>query len=128
MQKQTAIRAYFSCKQLLLFMQHIGSFFTLLPIWPLLTLSRFYITEVPANTGLSPNDISMLVQRRKRWANIETALGEWPVFVGVFCHGRRPYSKNIPVSGQFSLVFASLEDITLSTQTSAIQSQNAVAA
>ena len=36
----------------------------------------------PANTRHSPNAVSMLVQRRRRWANIETALGECPVFAG----------------------------------------------
>ena len=34
----------------------------------------------PANTGHFPNAASMLGQRRRRWANIETALGECPVF------------------------------------------------
>ena len=32
------------------------------------------------NTGHSSDDVSMLDQRRRRWANIETALGEWAVF------------------------------------------------
>ena len=36
----------------------------------------------PANTRHSPNAISMLGQRRGRWANIETALGECLVFAG----------------------------------------------
>ena len=36
----------------------------------------------PANTGYSPNAVSMLGQRRRRWANIETALGEFPMFDG----------------------------------------------
>ena len=36
----------------------------------------------PANTGHSPNAVSMLDQRRRRWANGETALGECPVFAG----------------------------------------------
>ena len=31
---------------------------------------------VQANTGLSPNAVSMLGQRRRRWANIETVLGK----------------------------------------------------
>ena len=30
----------------------------------------------PENTGISPNAVSMLGQRRRRWANIETAWGE----------------------------------------------------
>ena len=33
-----------------------------------------------ANTGHSPNAVSMLVHRR--WPNIETSLSECPVFVG----------------------------------------------
>ena len=34
----------------------------------------------PSNTGHSPNVVSLLVQRQRRWANIETALGECLVF------------------------------------------------
>ena len=37
----------------------------------------------PANTGKSPNAVSMLAHRRRRWPNIETALGECPVFSGM---------------------------------------------
>ena len=33
-------------------------------------------TALPANTKTRPNVVSMLVQRRWRWANIETALGQ----------------------------------------------------
>ena len=36
----------------------------------------------PANTGHSHNAVSMLGQRRRRWTNIDTALGECPVFTG----------------------------------------------
>ena len=36
-----------------------------------------------ANTGYSLDAVSMLVQRRRRWANIETALSEYPVFAEV---------------------------------------------
>ena len=36
--------------------------------------------EIPANTGHTLNAVSMLGQRRRRWANIETALGGCPVF------------------------------------------------
>ena len=36
----------------------------------------------PANTGHSPDAVSMLGQRRRRCANIETALDECPVFAG----------------------------------------------
>ena len=37
----------------------------------------------PANTGYSHNAVSMLAHRPRRWPNIETALGEWPVFAGI---------------------------------------------
>ena len=36
----------------------------------------------PANTGHSPNFVSILGQRRRRWANIEPEFGECPVFAG----------------------------------------------
>ena len=36
-----------------------------------------------ANTGQSPNAVSMLGQRRRLWVNIETALGECHVFADV---------------------------------------------
>ena len=39
-----------------------------------------HVDTTPANTGHSPNAVSMLGQRRRRWANIKTALGECPVF------------------------------------------------
>ena len=40
--------------------------------------------DVPANTGHSPNVVSMLGQRRRRWANIETALvGHFTVRIGI---------------------------------------------
>ena len=38
----------------------------------------------PANSKHLPNAVSMLGQRRRRWANIETALGECPVFAGIY--------------------------------------------
>ena len=34
-------------------------------------------------TGHSPKAVSMLDQRRRQWANSETALGEGPVFAGM---------------------------------------------
>ena len=40
-------------------------------------------TGVPANTGNSPNAVSMLAQRQRRWASIETVLDECLVFTGV---------------------------------------------
>ena len=36
----------------------------------------------PANTKTRPNVVSMLVQRRWRWANIETALDQMLAFAG----------------------------------------------
>ena len=38
---------------------------------------------VPVNTGLLTNVVLMLDQRRRRWANIKTALVKSPVFAGV---------------------------------------------
>ena len=35
----------------------------------------------PASTRRSPNGVSILGQRRKRWANIETTFGERLVYV-----------------------------------------------
>ena len=52
-------------------------------------------TALPANTKTWPNVVSMLVQRRWRWANIETALGQILAFAGlhtgVCLHPSRPY-------------------------------------
>ena len=39
-------------------------------------------TALPANTKTRPNVVSMLFQRRWRWANIETALGQMLAFAG----------------------------------------------
>ena len=39
-----------------------------------------YPPPPPANTGHSLNAVSMLAQRRRRWANIETAFSECLVF------------------------------------------------
>ena len=38
--------------------------------------------SLPANKGDLPNAVSMLAYRLRRWPNIETALGECPVFAG----------------------------------------------
>ena len=43
----------------------------------------YWVDNIPANTGHSPNAVSMLGQRRRRWANIEITLGECPVFAGM---------------------------------------------
>ena len=40
-------------------------------------------TALPANTKTRPSVVSMLVQRRWRWANIETALGQMLAFAGL---------------------------------------------
>ena len=37
---------------------------------------------ITGNTGNSPYAVSMLAQRRRRWASIDTALGECLVFAG----------------------------------------------
>ena len=41
------------------------------------------LTALPANTKTRPNVVSMLVQRRWRWANIETAFGQMLAFAGL---------------------------------------------
>ena len=47
--------------------------------WP----TVFYAGPIPTNTGHSLNVVSMLAHRLRRWPNIETALGECPVFPGM---------------------------------------------
>ena len=42
----------------------------------------YALISSPASTGHSPNAVSMLGQRQRRWANVGTALGEYPVFTG----------------------------------------------
>ena len=49
------------------------------PTWGLMSREWY---RPAANTGHSPDAVSMLDQRRRRWTNIETALGECPVFSG----------------------------------------------
>ena len=44
-------------------------------------------TALPANARIWPNVVSMLVQRRWRWANIETALGQILAFAGLHTGG-----------------------------------------
>ena len=39
--------------------------------------------DIPENTGRSINADLMLGQRRRRWANIKSALDERPVFAGM---------------------------------------------
>ena len=43
-------------------------------------LNRYFTLASPSKQGHSPNVVLMLGQRRRRWANIETVLGECPVF------------------------------------------------
>ena len=38
-------------------------------------------SDIPANTGHLPNVDWMLGQRLRRWPNIQTTLGESPVYV-----------------------------------------------
>ena len=45
------------------------------------------MVDIPANTGHLTNAVSMLGQRRRRWANIEKALGECHVFAGIDTRG-----------------------------------------
>ena len=61
----------------------------------------------PAKTGHSPEAVSMLAHRLRRWPNFETALGECPVFAGgkILDHRRRRWASVNPTSGQ-RLIFA----------------------
>ena len=43
----------------------------------------FTLRRIPSNTRHSPNAVSMLVHRLRRWPTIETALSECLVFVGI---------------------------------------------
>ena len=58
-----------------------------------LTRSLERATSVSANTGHSPNAVSMLAHRFRSWPNIETALGECPVFAGTWCE--LPYMPQV---------------------------------
>ena len=61
------------------------------PMYRVFRLAAFLVTGLEsvtriaaqANTGQSPNAVSMSGQRRRRLANIETVFGEWHVFAGV---------------------------------------------
>ena len=55
--------------------------FELSPIDPDLI---FDMCDIPANTSHSPNDVSMLNHCFRRWPNIETTLGESPVFADIY--------------------------------------------
>ena len=59
-----------------------------------LTFAFVRSTAILANTGHSPNAVSMLAHRLRRWSNIETALGEGHVFV--------PLSKNLTKNDIFN--------------------------
>ena len=50
-------------------------FIRLVRIYPCL-IPFCLVEQGSANTGQSSNAVSMLGQRQRRWANIETALGE----------------------------------------------------
>ena len=58
------------------------------PVQPVPTRHRLHAcikmrSALPANTKTWPNVVSMLVQRRWRWANSETALGQILAFAGL---------------------------------------------
>ena len=74
-QRKTTVTAFFSNKQLHL----LSSQFIVGLHGTIMFLRDAYYH---ANTGHSPNAVSMLGQRRRRSANIETALGECVVFAG----------------------------------------------
>ena len=59
-----------------------------------------YSGPTPANTDHSPNAVSMLSQRQRRWTNIETELGEWSVFAGTYTalQSQRQYLLTFKVS------------------------------
>ena len=46
------------------------------------TTPNQHCATTPVNTRHSTNTVSMLAHRLRRWASIETALGEFPVFAG----------------------------------------------
>ena len=64
----------------------IGSIYRVIPVVAFLAMGggKCHPHAMPSLTkqGQSPNVVSMLDQRRIRWANIETVLGEWHVFAG----------------------------------------------
>ena len=51
----------------------------------------FGVAVIPINTLHLPNAVAMLVQRRRRWANIATALGKYIVFVVIYAVFRDVY-------------------------------------
>ena len=59
-----------------------------------------YSGPTPANTDHSPNAVSMLGQRQRRWTNIETAVGECSVFAGTYTalQSQRQYLLTFKVS------------------------------
>ena len=62
---------------------------------------------IQAITGQSPNAVSMLAQRLWRWANIEIALVEYPVFAGISVHTDRSRIESVWVDwGHGDLVSA----------------------
>ena len=42
------------------------------------------MSHLDKHGGYSPNAVSLLDHRLWRWPSIETALGEWPVFAGMY--------------------------------------------
>ena len=49
-----------------------------------IAVEKHLVDVYPANTGHSPNAVSMSAHRLRRWPNIETALGKFPVFAGIY--------------------------------------------
>ena len=60
---------------------------------------------VPAKTGSSPNAVSMLAHRLRRWPNIETALGE---------HKRETLNQSWNNAGPLSLSSSLLNPLSAS--------------
>ena len=48
--------------------------------------AAFTVNDFSANMRQSPNVVSLLGQRRRRWTNIEMTLGECLVFAGISNH------------------------------------------
>ena len=63
--------------------------------------------HIPANTRTWPNSVSILDQRRRRWANIETALGQVLVFadIGLFFYfSLRPTFRSMHLTKENYLI------------------------
>ena len=47
-------------------------------------ISSYHMNYTSQQTRYSPNAVLIMVHRLRRWPNIETALGEYPVFAGIW--------------------------------------------